>query len=60
MKHNILSNSRFGFKKAYSTDMAMSVLIDTISKAIDNKKHVIGLFFWNFPKHLTTIIIISY
>ena len=44
MKHNILSNSQFGFRKGYSTDMAISLLIDKISKAIDTKEHVIGLF----------------
>ena len=48
MKHNILPNSQFGFRKEYSTDMA-----------IDNKEHVIGLFFI-LPKYLTQLIIIAY
>ena len=42
MKNKILSNSQFGFRKGYSTDMAISVLTDQISKVIDNKEHVIG------------------
>ena len=59
MKHNILSNSQFGFRKEYSTDMTIAVLIDKISKAIDKKEHVIGLFFI-LPKYLTQLIIIAY
>ena len=53
MKHNILSNSQFGFRKRYSTYTAIAVLIDKISKAIDNKEHVIGLFY--FAKAFDTV-----
>ena len=40
MKHNILSNFQFGFRKGYSTDMGISVIIDQISKAINNKEQL--------------------
>ncbi|KAI0212977.1 hypothetical protein LSAT2_002029, partial [Lamellibrachia satsuma] len=43
-----------GFRKGYSTDMAILVLIDKISRAIDNKEHVIGLFL-DFAKAFDTI-----
>ena len=42
--HKILSNLQFGFRKGYSTEMAISVLIDNINKATDNKECVIGVF----------------
>ena len=39
-----MSNLQFGFRKCYSTEMAISVLIDNITKATDNKEHIIGVF----------------
>ena len=53
-EQNILSNFQFGFRKHYSTEMTISVLIDNISKAIDNKQHVIGVFV-DFAKAFDTI-----
>ena len=35
-EYKILSKLQFGFRKGYSTEMAISVLIDNISKATDN------------------------
>ena len=58
--HTILSNLQFGFRKGYSTEMAISVLIDNISKATDNKEHVIGVppgYFLILRKRLILLII---
>ena len=52
--HKILSNFQFGFRKGYSTEMAISVLTDNISKATDNKEHVIGVFL-DFAKAFDTV-----
>ena len=54
MKYNILSNSQFGFRKGCSTDMAVSMLINKISKTTDNKERVIGLFL-DFAKAFDTV-----
>ena len=43
-KNNILSNYQFGFRKGYSTDMALTILIDKITSAMDKGEHIIGLF----------------
>ena len=53
-EHNILSNLQFGFRKGHSTEMAISVLIDNICKATDNKEHVIGVFL-DFAKGFDTV-----
>ena len=52
-EHKILCNLQFGFRKGYSTEMAISVLID-ICKATDNKEHVIGVFL-DFAKAFGTV-----
>ena len=54
VKHNILSNSQFGFKKGYSTYMALTILIDKITSAMDKKEHAIGLFL-DFAKAFDTV-----
>ena len=43
-----------GKRKGYSTEMAISVLIDNICKATDNKEHVIGVFL-DFAKAFDTV-----
>ena len=43
-KNNILSKYQFGFRKGYSTDMALTILIDKITSAMDKGEHIIGLF----------------
>ena len=40
----IISKHQFGFRKGFSTDMALITAIDHITEALDNKKHAIGLF----------------
>ena len=54
VKHNVLSNSQFRFKKGYSTYMALTILIDKITSAMDKKEHVIGLFL-DFAKAFDTV-----
>ena len=53
-KNNILSNSQFGFKKGHSTYMALTILINKITKASDKKSHTIGLFL-DFAKAFDTV-----
>jgi hypothetical protein len=43
-EHNVISDCQYGFRKKYSTEMALAVTIDNITKSLDSKKHVIGLF----------------
>ena len=43
-KNNILSKYQFGVRKGYSTDMALTILIDKITNAMDKGEHIIGLF----------------
>ena len=43
-KHHILSPSQYGFRKGFSTNIAISFLHDKISKAIDKKEYFLGLF----------------
>ena len=43
-KDSILNNDQFGFRKGFSTEMALIVTIDKITKAIVDGNHVIGLF----------------
>ena len=44
IKHNILYKYQFGFRKGYSTDMALIEIVDNIKTAIDNNKYVCGIF----------------
>ena len=53
-EHKILSNLQFGFRKGYSTEMAISVLIDNICKATENKEHVIDVIL-DFAKAFDTV-----
>ena len=40
-KNNILSKYQFGFRKGYSTDMALTILIDKITSAMDKGEYII-------------------
>ena len=42
--HNILSMNQFGFRKNYSTFLALMDLVDSISKNIDEENYSIGIF----------------
>ena len=41
-EHNILSTNQFGFRKKYSTFLALMDLVDNISKNIDEGNYSIG------------------
>ena len=41
---NILSSNQFGFRKGYSTDLALLKVSDYIYKAFDERKYVVGVF----------------
>ena len=43
-KHEILYNYQFGFRKNYSTTMALSVLVDKIINSIEKGNYLMGLF----------------
>ena len=43
-EHNILSMNQFGFRKNYSTFLALMNLVDNISKNIDDGNYSIGIF----------------
>ena len=44
-ENQILHRYQFGFQKWKSTYMALVVLLDNISAAMNNRDHVIGVFF---------------
>ena len=43
-EHNILSMNQFGFRKKYSTFLALMDLVDNITKNIDGGNYSIGIF----------------
>ena len=53
-ENNILEDSQFGFRKSYSTELALAYTLDRITTEIDNKNHVIGLFL-DFRKAFDTV-----
>ena len=42
--NNILNPSQFGFRKKYSTDFAITKLLDKVTQSLSEKEHVIALF----------------
>ena len=53
-KHKLLNKFQFGFRSKHSTKVALIYLIDNISKAINEKEIVIGVFL-DFSKACDTI-----
>ena len=53
-KHNILYAFQFGFRKFHSPNLALIILIDRISKVLENGDYVMGLFL-DFSKALDTV-----
>ena len=43
-KHNLLSDSQYGFRAKRSTSMAVMELVEGISTAIDDKEYTVGVF----------------
>ena len=53
-KHNILYAYQFGFRMQHSPNLALIVLVDRISKALENEDFVLGLFL-DFAKAFDTV-----
>ena len=53
-KHSVLYDYQFGFRKLYSTRMALITLIDKMSNALDKGSKVVGIFL-DFSKAFDTI-----
>mgnify|MGYP001553100430 CR=1 FL=1 len=43
-ENNILSENQFGFRKGYSTEMALSSFVEKITTSLDKGQHTIGVF----------------
>ena len=55
-KHNLLSESQYGFRKNRSTSLALIDLMEEITSCLDAKKYVIGIFIDLKKRHLTLLI----
>ena len=53
-KNNVLLKYQFGFRKGYSTDIALTILIDKSTNAMDKGEHIIG-FFLDLAKAFDTV-----
>ena len=53
-KQNILYAFQFGFRKLHSPNLALIILVDRISKALENGDFVLGLFL-DFSKAFDTV-----
>ena len=58
-KYNILYQNEFGFRQGHSTHHARIALVDKITKSLDNRDIVIGVFL-DLKKHLIQLITKSY
>ena len=52
--YKILIEYQFGFRKHHSTYMALLLLIDELTKALENKDYVVGIFL-DFSKAFDTV-----
>ena len=53
-KYKILIKTQFGFRKLHSSYMALMLMVDKISKAIENGNFIIGIFL-DFSKAFDTV-----
>ena len=53
-KNQILSKHQYGFRKNKSTELAISQLVDKITKGVDRGKYTLGIFL-DFSKAFDTI-----
>jgi hypothetical protein len=54
IKENILYDKQFGFRKKHSTEIALLLLMDRISDALENGEFVLGVFL-DFSKAFDTV-----
>ena len=54
LKHKILFEYQFGFQKRKSTHMALIILVDKVTEALDNRDYVFGVFLY-FSKAFDTV-----
>ena len=52
-KHKILYDYQFGFRENHGTDLALIIIMDKITQALQNKENVIGVFL-DFSKAFDT------
>jgi len=52
--NQILYNRQFGFRRGYSTEMALINALDGITEALDNKQHVLAVYL-DFRKAFDTV-----
>ena len=52
--HKILIGNQFGFRKLHSSYMALMLMVDQVTKALDNGECVIGIFL-DFSKAFDTV-----
>ena len=53
-KYKILYDYQFGFRNKHSPELALTILIDKISNALNNGDHILGIFL-DFSKAFDTI-----
>ena len=53
-KNNIIYSKQFGFRKSHSSAMALMLLVDKISKALEDGEFAVGIFI-DFSKAFDTI-----
>ena len=53
-KHNILYAFQFGFRMLHYPNLALIILVDRISKALENGDFVLGIFL-DFSKAFDTV-----
>ena len=57
MKHSILHQYQFGFRKKHSTSLALIELLDSLYSHIDKQDIVLGMFF-DLQKAFYTVLLI--
>ena len=53
-KHKIFHSMQFGFRKEHSTGLALTILVDRITEALDNGNYACGIFL-DFSKAFDTV-----
>ena len=53
--NDILLGNQFGFRRSHSSYMALKIMVNEITRSIDNGAHVVGIFFFYFSKAFDTV-----